>query len=106
VQEALPSWYEMPVGGIILEPGNSELKKTGDWRTFKPVINNDKCIRCMLCWVYCPDGVIKIIDREYVDSRGRRWNIVFEVDYDHCKGCGICVEECPVNAIDFVEEVK
>jgi Pyruvate/2-oxoacid:ferredoxin oxidoreductase delta subunit len=26
------------------------------------------------------------------------------IDYQHCKGCGICVEECPVEAIDFVQE--
>jgi len=27
------------------------------------------------------------------------------IDYDHCKGCGICSKVCPFKAIDFVEEV-
>ncbi|MDK2903366.1 MAG: pyruvate ferredoxin oxidoreductase delta subunit, partial [Clostridiales bacterium] len=27
-------------------------------------------------------------------------------DYDHCKGCGICVEVCPFDAIDFVEDIS
>ncbi|MFP3216806.1 MAG: 4Fe-4S binding protein, partial [Vulcanisaeta sp.] len=28
-----------------------------------------------------------------------------EIDYDHCKGCGICAHECPVKAIKMVPEV-
>jgi Pyruvate/2-oxoacid:ferredoxin oxidoreductase delta subunit len=27
-----------------------------------------------------------------------------DIDHGYCKGCGICVEECPVKAIDFVQE--
>jgi pyruvate ferredoxin oxidoreductase delta subunit len=26
------------------------------------------------------------------------------VDLEYCKGCGICAEECPVQAIDMVSE--
>jgi len=62
------------------------------WRTFKPVIDQDKCIRCLLCWVYCPEGVI-----------GKE-NEKLEIDYDYCKGCGICAHECPQKAIDMVRE--
>jgi Pyruvate/2-oxoacid:ferredoxin oxidoreductase delta subunit len=29
----------------------------------------------------------------------------YAVDYDYCKGCGICVEECPCGAIEMVPEV-
>jgi 2-oxoacid:acceptor oxidoreductase delta subunit (pyruvate/2-ketoisovalerate family) len=39
----------------------------------------------MICWVYCPDMAIIVEDG--------RWK---EIDYDHCKGCGICAEVCPV----------
>ncbi|MEM2223209.1 MAG: 4Fe-4S binding protein [Acidilobaceae archaeon] len=100
------SWRDLPVGGIILEAGNSVKRKTGDWRVFKPIIDQDKCTRCLLCWMYCPDGVIIIRDSEYRTSSGRVWRFSLEIDYDYCKGCGICVEECPIEAISFIEEVK
>jgi pyruvate ferredoxin oxidoreductase delta subunit len=29
-----------------------------------------------------------------------------DIDYDYCKGCGICANECPVDAIKMVEEVE
>jgi pyruvate ferredoxin oxidoreductase delta subunit len=100
------SWKELPIGGIILEAGNSIANKTGEWRVFKPVINQDECIRCFICWIYCPDDVIKIVEKPFKTSKGKVWNFSFEIDYDYCKGCGICVEECPIKVISFVEEVR
>jgi pyruvate ferredoxin oxidoreductase delta subunit len=102
----LAEWREIPIGGAIIQPGNSAERFTGDWRVFKPVINQDKCVRCYLCWVYCPEPAVKIVDKPYKASSGREWKVTFEIDYNYCKGCGICVEECPVKAIDFIEEVK
>lgn len=66
--------------------------KTGSWRSRRPVINSGKCVKCLICWVYCPESSI-IWDGEYV-----------KVDYDYCKGCGICYRECPVKAIELVPE--
>ncbi|MCE4618600.1 MAG: 4Fe-4S binding protein [Desulfurococcales archaeon] len=105
-EEKLPAWNELPPGAVILEPGSSEKRYTGDWRIFRPVLNQDKCIRCLLCWVYCPDDAFYFEDEPYVTNKGRKYKFSLKINYDHCKGCGICVEECPVNAIDFVEEVK
>jgi pyruvate ferredoxin oxidoreductase delta subunit len=65
---------------------NSINKYVGDWRAFKPVWNVDLCIDCQNCWLYCPDTSIISRDKEMVG-----------IDYDHCKGCGICVEVCPTN---------
>ena len=78
-------------GGIITEPGNTIKHNTGDWRTFKPVRDAKKCIKCGICWMFCPDGCI---------------NKDFEADLHHCKGCGICAEECPVKCIKMVKEEK
>ena len=30
----------------------------------------------------------------------------YEIDYDYCKGCGICAAECPCGAIDMIPEVR
>lgn len=64
------------------------------WRTFKPVINYDKCVKCLRCFLVCPDGVI--------DKSGEK----LEIDYNFCKGCGVCAYECKVKAIDMVKEDK
>ena len=64
--------------------------KTGTWRTARPVIDRDKCTGCLLCWVFCPEGIITKNERK--------------VDYEYCKGCGVCAKECPVSAIEMVRE--
>jgi 2-oxoacid:acceptor oxidoreductase delta subunit (pyruvate/2-ketoisovalerate family) len=52
------------------------------------------CFECDNCYGLCPDNaVIKL-------ERGQR----YEIDYDYCKGCGICVRECPCGAIEMVPE--
>jgi len=45
------------------------------------------CNECDLCSTYCPEGVLKRV--------GHR----LEFDYSYCKGCGVCVAECPRNVI-------
>lgn len=87
------TWREMPEAGNILDAGNAEDFKTGDWRSMKPVWLEEKCKQCLLCWPVCPDMSIPV-------ENGKRKDF----DFDHCKGCGICVEVCPFKAIDFVEE--
>jgi 2-oxoacid:acceptor oxidoreductase delta subunit (pyruvate/2-ketoisovalerate family) len=47
------------------------------------------CFECDNCYGVCPDNaVIKL-------GPGKR----FEFNYDYCKGCGLCVSECPCGAI-------
>lgn len=102
----LPSWKELPIGAVILEPGSSRRYKTPEWRTSRPVINQDKCIRCRICWSYCPEPAIIEADKPYVTSANKRYEISYLIDYDYCKGCGICAQECPVKAIEMVPEVR
>ena len=74
-----------------------ECGKTGSWRLRKPIVHGERCLlkrgkkSCHLCWLYCPEGVV---------SR----TAPPEVDYDYCKGCGLCAAECPVGAIEMVDE--
>lgn len=52
------------------------------------------CFECDNCYGVCPDNaVIKL-------GPGKR----FEFKYDYCKGCGLCVAECPCGAIKMVPE--
>jgi pyruvate ferredoxin oxidoreductase delta subunit len=82
-------WRELPIGGMILEAGNSVQYRTGDWRAFRPVRGEADCSHCLQCWLFCPDSSI-LIDPETEEMVG--------FDLDHCKGCGICAAICPVNA--------
>ena len=65
---------------------NSRMDSVSGWRSIKPVYNEDFCIHCQYCWVYCPDMSIISLDKKFS-----------HVDYQHCKGCGICVDVCPTN---------
>ena len=52
------------------------------------------CFECDNCFGVCPDNaVIKL-------GPGQR----YEIDYDYCKGCGLCVAECPCDAIGLEPE--
>jgi 2-oxoacid:acceptor oxidoreductase delta subunit (pyruvate/2-ketoisovalerate family) len=48
------------------------------------------CTRCDNCWAFCPDVAVSRSDGTY------------SVNADYCKGCGICVQECPRDAIHMV----
>ena len=50
------------------------------------------CTECDTCLLYCPDGVICRAPGGY------------RVDADYCKGCGMCVAECPRNAMAMREK--
>ncbi len=73
---------------MVLEGGNSRLKKTGSWRLSTPVIDYSKCTRCMVCYVYCPDACITVDEK-----------LTPYIDHENCKGCLICYVECPIKAI-------
>ncbi|MDR1333863.1 MAG: 4Fe-4S binding protein, partial [Holosporaceae bacterium] len=46
------------------------------------------CFHCDNCYGYCPDNAII----KHPDGS-------LEINYDYCKGCGICASECPCGAI-------
>jgi len=79
-------WEDLPVGCVV-PGGTCHINKTGSWRTYRPVIDHEKCNRCLLCWIFCPDSTIMMRNEKV------------EFDYKHCKGCGICANECPPKAI-------
>ncbi|MBS7638100.1 4Fe-4S binding protein [Candidatus Bathyarchaeota archaeon] len=98
---ALRTAYErvtppVDVSGIqALEKGPREeifSRDVSSWRIFKPQLDEDRCVGCRRCYIYCPEVAISMIQ-----GKAR-------VDYSSCKGCGICGEECPTGAISMVQE--
>jgi len=73
--------------------GSMAHNKTSTWRSIRPIIDEDKCKRCMICWKYCPEPAIRPTDPP-------------TIDYEYCKGCGVCFEECPFDAISLEKEGK
>ena len=86
------TWRDLEIGGIVTEPGNASQYQTGDWRSQKPTYDFDRCIKCGLCQLFCPDGCIEPNPDGY-----------FEADLYYCKGCGICARECWTKVITMVE---
>lgn len=74
--------------------GNTPLRRTGNWRVFRPVWDYDLCTRCMTCVARCPEGCIQVNEDGYPYA-----------DYENCKGCLICARECPAKAINDVREM-
>lgn len=97
---ASPEWVDLRAENAnasapaIHTASNMTDVKTGLWRSLRPVVHDDKCHRCLwICGTACPDGAI---------TKGR--DGYPDVDLEHCKGCMICVAECPSHAIDAVPE--
>lgn len=92
-------------GAVIVAPGSAREGARGPysiaaWRRRRPVFRPPECIQCFLCWIFCPDSALRV-------EGGK----VAGVDYEVCKGCGICARECPTRirppearALDMVEE--
>ncbi len=79
--------FEEVVGGLDKDTALLESRRC---------LSCGNCFECDTCYGVCPDNaIIKL-------GPGQR----YEVNYDYCKGCGVCAEECPCGAIDMVKEVR
>lgn len=56
------------------------------------------CFACDNCWTLCPDSAV--LKTREAASDGSHY--VF--DYDYCKGCGLCANECPCGYIAMKDE--
>ena len=86
IKKEYKDYKDLPLTPITSVP--STANRTGGWKTFRPVMDKEKCIKCYICWKFCPDVAIHAKEEEYP-----------EFDLEHCKGCGICAHECPKDAI-------
>ncbi len=88
-----PGWRDLEVGFALSTPGSAREYKTGDWRSERPVVNEEKCIQCGICYIFCPDMAVEKTAKGY-----------FTADLYYCKGCGICARECFTGCIKMVAE--
>jgi pyruvate ferredoxin oxidoreductase gamma subunit len=99
-QHVITDWVELrsedlissapAISGVL----TSVVVRTGLWRTLRPVIEYEHCKQCnWVCSSFCPDSAISVDDSAYP-----------HIDLDHCKGCMICVEQCPPHAIVTIAE--
>ncbi len=89
---AYSGWKELPHVPVSLGVAGS-IGATGEWRIVRPEISREKCNRCGMCYLYCPEGTML-----YAKESGP------EVNLTYCKGCGICAAECPRKAIVMKSE--
>jgi pyruvate ferredoxin oxidoreductase delta subunit len=110
-----PKWHEMregiaipaiPMGQAVFD---AETGKTGGYRparnpTFKkyatrsmrPVVDFEKCIKCTLCWLQCPDSCFDVMP-----------DGMYDANMEACCGCGVCEAVCPVaSCITMVSETQ
>ena len=95
IGEGNPAWIELHAEAAELAAphihaaATSLQVPTGLWRTLRPLIEEARCNRCWwICSTFCPESAIEV-------GEDRRPHI----DYEHCKGCLICVAVCPAHAI-------
>ncbi len=118
--ERLNTWYYSDAGKTV-QPVLEDVRRRS---TFEEVVGGldetnalfearrclscGNCFECDNCFGVCPDNaVIKLPDSaaiERSDSAGSPHSAPFAIDYDYCKGCGVCAAECPCGAIEMVPE--
>ena len=79
--------FEEVVGGLDANTALLEARRC---------LSCGNCFECDTCYGVCPDNAIVKL------GPGKR----YEINLDYCKGCGICVEECPSGAIDMIKEIR
>jgi 2-oxoisovalerate ferredoxin oxidoreductase delta subunit len=81
------SWKELGIAAVSSKASVGFM--TGDWKTYMPIRDLEKCTTCLTCVMLCPEGAVR-----FRPEHGK-----IEFDLTFCKGCGICANECPTKAI-------
>ena len=71
-------------GGKGYVPERNPYFKKFTTRTMRPVIDFDKCVKCTLCWIQCPDSCFDVTP-----------DGLYDANMESCCGCGVCEAVCP-----------
>ncbi|MDY0040160.1 MAG: thiamine pyrophosphate-dependent enzyme, partial [Desulforhabdus sp.] len=106
----------------IVPAGTSKYRDMSYIGTQLPVYNASKCTACGLCTALCPDSALfsTIVDRPLPEA-ARRYFKIFKkppkgIPWEHfalninvvpgaCKGCGICAQVCPTDAMRLINKL-
>jgi pyruvate ferredoxin oxidoreductase delta subunit len=104
-----PKYWEMQEGIVVkgipvgqgfrggeggYQPERNPYFKKYTTRTMRPVVDFDKCVKCTLCWLQCPDSCFDVTPERLYDA-----------NMEACCGCGVCEAVCPVDrCITMVNE--
>ncbi|MEK7205983.1 MAG: 4Fe-4S binding protein [candidate division NC10 bacterium] len=92
----IPERKQVPFAGCTPAPVTEQrMMITGNWRTYRPVINREECNLCMMCVIFCPDASWQLNEAED--------EVVWNADF--CKGCLMCVNECTHGALSKAHEL-
>ena len=80
------------VGCILLKENRAEPFEEGDKPQMIPFWDRERCVKCGICYLFCPDGAIIRVEEGF-----------FDIIPEKCKGCGICQQECWFGAIEMIE---
>jgi len=99
----LAKWHEMreglaipgiPLGAAVEDarsgqaggyrPARNPTFKKFTTRSMRPVVDFDKCIKCTLCWLQCPDSCFDVMP-----------DGMYDASMEACCGCGVCEAVCP-----------
>jgi coenzyme F420-reducing hydrogenase delta subunit/Pyruvate/2-oxoacid:ferredoxin oxidoreductase delta subunit len=89
--QSLPDQFA-DADNAILSLRNIE-KQPADQIAGKAQIENGKCVRCLTCYRLCPYRAIQFNTRVSIAPAA-------------CEGCGICLAECPRDAISLVDQIR
>ncbi|MDQ7031913.1 MAG: 4Fe-4S double cluster binding domain-containing protein [Desulfonauticus sp.] len=82
-----------------------------------------KCIMCNLCATVCPSGCIKLVtvkepieeksksgtntqeDKKTAKKKFKKKLVAFELNYNYCSLCGLCVQNCSVKSLRFSKDI-
>lgn len=103
----------------VVPAATSRYRDMSHVATSLPVFDASKCIGCGLCVASCPDSALysTVTERPVEGEAGfyfkvfkkppkgvswERFAMNINVDPSACKGCGVCAEVCPIDALNMV----